>query len=180
MSASRKEAKATKCFQNTTPSDLNTRAFPEQWYGPNINSDSYPPPGGKRGTSLSRRLLCIQQLSGHFLPPSKWVSFRFPKFSIHTLKLQYLAQNLLWHGITTTAHEFCAQWRKLTISTHSCLATFYGAIFGLTLSEQWQEGKNTPGVLCDLSSHLCLAPEIGKGALLNARASNYTKRCLAI
>ena len=140
VNVSRKGASATKRFQNPSPSDLKTGAFPKQCHGPNTNSGTSPPlPGGERkeliffflvrlhrpagswdtvrdrggtflflveavpvlqelgtyfNTTLSRKLLCIQQLSGHFLPPSKPVSFRFPQLPIHTPKLPYLAQNL--------------------------------------------------------------------------------------
>lgn len=99
VSVSSKGASATKHFQNPSPSDLKTGAFPKQCHGPDINSDTSSPfLGGKKGTyfntTLSRRLLCVQQLSGHCLPPSKPVSFRFPQFPIHTPKLLCLAQNL--------------------------------------------------------------------------------------
>lgn len=64
VNVSRKGASATKRFQNPSPTDLKTRAFPKQCHGPDINSDTLPPfLGGKKGTyfntTLSRRLLCI-------------------------------------------------------------------------------------------------------------------------
>lgn len=97
------------------------------------------------------------------------------------------SESRLWHSIAATVPEFCAQRRELTISTHSYLATLYSANFGVTLSFfflEWhflsngKKEKNTPGVLCDLLSHLCLVCEIGEGPSLNACASNYLKRAL--
>lgn len=116
-----------------------------------------PPLEWKKGTyfntSLSWRLLCLWQFSGHLLLLSEWVPFHFPKFSIQTLKLQDLAQNLSYNrALQPQRKKLCAQWKKLTISLHSCWATFYGAIFGRTLSKHWQEGAIS-GVICDLSSY---------------------------
>lgn len=76
VSVSSKGASATKHFQNPSPSDLKTGAFPKQCHGPDINSDTSSPfLGGKKGTyfntTLSRRLLCVQQLSGHCLPQNQ-------------------------------------------------------------------------------------------------------------
>lgn len=50
VNVSRKGASATERFQNPSPSDLKTRAFPKQCHGPDINSDTLPPfLGGKKG-----------------------------------------------------------------------------------------------------------------------------------
>ena len=49
VNVSRKGASATKRFQNPSPSDLKTGAFPKQCHGPNTNSGTSPPlPGGER------------------------------------------------------------------------------------------------------------------------------------
>lgn len=132
------------------------------------------PRGEKKGTyfntSLSRRLLCLRQLSGHFLPLSKRVPFCFPKFSIQTLKLQYLAQHLSYNRALQPQHtEFCAQWAKLTIFLHSCLATFCDATFRLTLSKWWQEGKTYQKSLAILS------PDRERGLFLTQHKSLYWK-----
>ena len=169
VNVSRKGASATERFQNPSPSDLKTRAFPKQCHGPDINSDTLPPfLGGKKGNywTLSASL----KTSVLSFPPAP---HPHPKAAV------FGSEPRLWHSIAATAPEFCAQWRELTISTQSYLATLYSADFGVTLSEQWKKEKNTPGVLCDLLSHLCPACEIGEGPSLNACASNYLKRCLA-
>lgn len=108
-------------------------------------SDTFSPPRGRKRTysnaSLSRRLLCIQQFRGHVPPLSKRGSF---PVSPSSPSLPWSCSICLRYdnGTTTTAHKFCARWGMLTLSTHSCLATSYSAIFGLTLYEPWQEGKN--------------------------------------
>lgn len=143
------------------------------------------PRGEKKGTyfntSLSRRLLCLRQLSGHFLPLSKRVPFCFPKFSIQTLKLQYLAQHLSYNRALQPQHtEFCAQWAKLTIFLHSRLATFCDATFRLTLSKWWREGKTYQKLF---ATYQVIGDSIswqGEGPFLNAAQVIILKDALQV
>lgn len=62
VNVSRKGASATKRYQNPSPSDLKTGAFPRQCHGPNINSDTSPPiPGRER-----KELILIPLFPGNF------------------------------------------------------------------------------------------------------------------
>jgi len=62
VNVSRKGASTTKRYQNPSPSDLKTGAFPRQCHGPNINSDTSPPiPGRER-----KELILIPLFPGNF------------------------------------------------------------------------------------------------------------------